>query len=120
VFDNLPMKKHTKVYLNWIRENYDLEPHEAVCEITGTNKSLDVCHIVPRGIGGNPSGNLDDINNLMCMTRVLHYYSEGNLELMPILKDIHGVFMNTGLPLYQTQPEKLREPLIFNLVQRLI
>jgi len=28
--------------------------------------------------------------------------------------------MNTGLPLYQTHPEKLREPLIFDLVQKLI
>ncbi len=40
-------------------------------EISG-QKAVDICHIIPRGMGGNPEGGLDRIENLMAQTREEH------------------------------------------------
>lgn len=40
-------------------------------EISG-GRAVDICHIICRGAGGNPNGDLDRIENLMAQTREEH------------------------------------------------
>ncbi len=64
--------------------------------------SLDVCHIDPRGMGGNPKGDKDCIENLMMMTRTLHAKTEGNKAMDEHLRYAHNLWIETGRPLYET------------------
>ncbi|OUW03918.1 MAG: hypothetical protein CBD11_01890 [Phycisphaera sp. TMED151] len=66
------MRKHTKIYLKWTRKHKNQEPHELICELCHRNKVVDIHHINPRGMGGNPSGEKDCIENLMGLCRVCH------------------------------------------------
>lgn len=99
------MQKHTKIYLGYAFENHGIDPHEAFCEITGKVGGTDVCHIVARGMGGNPDGTKNVINNLMCMSRNLHHETEG--AYFDILNEIHESWMKTGRPFIEVDPERL-------------
>ena len=62
------MKKHTKIYL----EAFGLDEGDYIpCEITGAPAN-DIHHIESRGMGGDPKGNKDRIENLMAVTRESH------------------------------------------------
>jgi len=62
------MRKHTSIYYKAFGyEKYDF----VASEISG-QKAVDICHILPRGAGGNPDGSLDRIENLMAQTREEH------------------------------------------------
>ncbi len=62
--------------------------------------SLDVCHIDPRGMGGDKTGKKDCIENLMMMTRTLHNATEG--LFIEQLTYAHNLWIETGRPLYET------------------
>jgi len=63
------MQPHTKIYMDAFGyEKGDFIPSE----ISG-QRAVDICHIKPRGAGGNPSKDLDRIENLMAQTREEHH-----------------------------------------------
>lgn len=62
------MKSHTKIYLkSFGYTDTDFIP----CEVGGL-QATDVHHIFCKGMGGNPSGDKDRIENLMALTRENH------------------------------------------------
>ncbi|WP_028376016.1 HNH endonuclease [Leeuwenhoekiella sp. MAR_2009_132] len=62
------MKSHTKIYMKALGySDTDFVPSE----ISG-KKAVDICHLIPRGAGGNPDKSLDRIENLMAQTREEH------------------------------------------------
>ena len=62
------MQRHTKIYMQALGyEEGDFIPSE----ISG-QRAVDIAHIVCRGMGGNPEGDLDRIENLMAQTREEH------------------------------------------------
>lgn len=66
------MKKHTKIWLDYFGDPF--------CEITGRvgTTGMDIHHLSARGMGGNPNGNKDKIDNLMCCDRTWHTFVEMN------------------------------------------
>ena len=62
------MKKHTKIYMSAL--GYD-ETDFMPCEITG-RKAVDIHHIDCRGMGGDPTGSKDRIEELQAVTRDTH------------------------------------------------
>jgi len=64
------MRNHTKIYYKAFGyEKYDF----VASEISG-QKAVDTVHIEPRGMGGNPTKDLDRIENLMAQTREEHNF----------------------------------------------
>jgi len=62
------MKKHTKIYFQY----FDYTGAEFIpCECCG-NKAVDIHHIDARGMGGDPNGKKDVIENLMALCRACH------------------------------------------------
>ncbi len=70
------MKKHIKVYMDYY--NYCRDDFIA-CENCGTT-AVDIHHINPRGLGGNPLGDKDQIENLIALCRNCHIKAETNKE----------------------------------------
>ncbi len=79
------MKAHTQIYMKAFGFTIaDFIP----CEICG-NKAVDIHHIEARGMGGDPTGSKDNINNLMAMCRK-HHEEYGDVpDLVDKLKEIH-------------------------------
>ena len=74
------MKPHTKIYFDHFGvEYYPDGSHDFIkCEIPGCQKQArDIHHINPRGMGGNPKGDKDKIENLMALCREHHDQHEG-------------------------------------------
>ncbi len=83
------MKHHTTVYMQFF--GYQIQS-DCVCEICG-RPAVDVNHIDARGMGGNPKGDKDEIENLMGMCRE-HHDEYGDVpECKPLLTEIHLKFM---------------------------
>lgn len=62
------MKSHTEIYM----KAYGYDKGDFIsCEITG-QKAVDICHIDCRGMGGNPKGDKNRIENLMANSREAH------------------------------------------------
>lgn len=81
------MKTHTKIYFkffgyvtsDWIK-----------CEIPECRKqAVDIHHIVCKGMGGNPSGDKDVIENLMALCREHHEEFGDKKEYKEYLKIVH-------------------------------
>jgi 5-methylcytosine-specific restriction endonuclease McrA len=62
------MRKHTKIYMDYF--GYDLSDF-IPCEVCN-DKAVDIHHIEPRGMGGDPTGAKDKIENLMALCRSCH------------------------------------------------
>jgi len=69
-------------------------PEDAICEMPGCGlPCVDINHIEARGMGGNPNGSKDSIENLMGMCRA-HHNKHGDVRAdKPMLKKIHLKFM---------------------------
>lgn len=79
------MKAHTKIYMDF----YGYSVADFIgCEICG-NKAQDVHHIECRGMGGDPKGTKDKIENLMAVCRKCHEENGDVPELKEMLKTIH-------------------------------
>jgi len=61
-------KRHTRIYLHYF--GYD-ESDFIPCELCGS-RATDIHHIDARGMGGDPRGDKDRIENLMALCRVHH------------------------------------------------
>lgn len=66
------MKRHTKIYLNFFK--YGLDDF-VPCESCGA-VAVDVHHIDARGMGGDPTGKKDVIENLVGLCRDCHNKAE--------------------------------------------
>jgi len=81
------MKKHTKIYL----DHFGYGPGDWIaCEVCG-KKAVDIHHIEPRGMGGDPQGKKDVISNLQALCRECHHKADFTTELpKEKLKEIHN------------------------------
>jgi hypothetical protein len=84
------MKPHTKIYMDFFgfKITTDCE-----CEICGS-PAVDVNHIFARGMGGDPTGRRDVIENLIGMCREHHVeYGDVKGSIQQMLLLIHLKFM---------------------------
>jgi hypothetical protein len=79
------MKPHTKIYMDFY--GYTIADFIG-CEICG-NKAVDIHHIEARGMGGDPQGKKDIIENLMAVCRKCHVEHGDVPELKETLKKVH-------------------------------
>lgn len=83
------MQKHTKIYLDYF--GFDI-PEDVSCEICGA-PAVDVNHIDARGMGGDPQGKKDVIENLMANCRKCHIDYGDKKEFKEKLKEVHLKYM---------------------------
>jgi len=85
------MQHHTKIYMDYFGYTIaDWMP----CEIPGCGKCVvDVNHIDARGMGGDPQGKKDLIENLMGNCREHHIFYGDKKEYKEFLKETHLKFM---------------------------
>jgi beta-phosphoglucomutase-like phosphatase (HAD superfamily) len=83
------LKKHTKIYLDYF--GFQI-PEDVACEICG-GQANDIHHIEARGMGGDPNGDKDRIENLMAVCRKDHERYGDVPELEEKLKQIHLRYM---------------------------
>lgn len=81
------MKQHTKIYLDY----FDY-PDFVPCEIC-SKTAIDIHHIDARGMGGDPTGKKDVIENLMALCRGCHLRHGDVKEEVEWLKEIHMKFI---------------------------
>lgn len=83
------MKNHTKIYMDFFRFGIeDFIP----CEIC-YQKAQDIHHVECRGMGGDPKGTKDHINNLMALCRK-HHEEFGDVPVLKQkLKEIHQLYI---------------------------
>ena len=86
------MKKHTQIYMKSL--GYDITDF-IPCEITG-QRSNDIHHIDCRGMGGNPKGDKDRIENLQAITREAHIKYGDKREHMKFLYSKHFQFLESN------------------------
>lgn len=88
------MKHHTKIYF----DHFGYTGHEFIhCEIPGCDlRAVDVCHIDARGMGGDPQGKKDVIENLMGKCRKHHDQYGDKKTLKYWLRVLHIKFMMRG------------------------
>ena len=80
------LKAHTKLYFDYFGfEDTDFVP----CEVCGA-KAVDIHHIECRGMGGNPNGDKDIIENLQALCRPCHVKLGDKAQHMDKLKEIHA------------------------------
>lgn len=85
------MKNHTKIYMDFFGFKI---AEDCICEIPDCQKfAKDINHIKARGMGGNPSGDKDHIENLMAMCREHHLEFGDVREKEQWLIEIHYAFM---------------------------
>lgn len=83
------MKQHTRIYLDFF--GYKI-PEDCVCECCGS-QSVDTHHLNSRGMGGDPTGKKDVIENLMAVCRRCHDSYGDKPQYMDMLTEVHLKFM---------------------------
>ena len=93
------MKKHVKIYLT----AFGYGPEDFIqCECC-PKRAVDIHHIDARGMGGDPQGKKDVIENLMALCREHHDEYGDDPELIETLRRIHEKHMVlAGIPLKTT------------------
>lgn len=83
------MKKHTKIYLDFF--NYG-EQDFVPCEVCNT-RAVDVHHINPRRMGGDPNADKDIIENLAGLCRICHEKAENSIPFneFVLTKHLHRI-----------------------------
>lgn len=80
------MKSYTKIYLDYMLKNFNLEPHELLCEIPGCGKPIaDIHHIL--GKGKYPELK-NEISNLIGLSRDCHSQYGQKKQYLKFLNDI--------------------------------
>ncbi len=83
------MQKHTIIYLNY----FGLTIVDFIaCEVCGC-KAVDIHHIDARGMGGDPKGSKDVIENLQALCRECHIIYGDITEFKDLLKKVHLKYM---------------------------
>ena len=76
------MKKYIKIYMDY----YDYVIDDVIlCEYC-SKQAVDIHHIEARGIGGDPRGHKNQIENLIALCRGCHIKAETNKEFNSYLK----------------------------------
>jgi 5-methylcytosine-specific restriction endonuclease McrA len=83
------MQKHTKIYMDYF--GFDTGSFIA-CEICGT-KATEVHHLECRGMGGNPNGDKDRIENLQAICRACHIKYGDRTEFKDMMVKVHLKYM---------------------------
>ena len=83
------MKNHTKIYYDFFGFN---NSDFVSCEICGKG-AVDIHHIDARGMGGNPSGDKDVIENLQAVCRKCHVDFGDKKEFKEMIKKVHLKYM---------------------------
>lgn len=85
------MKKHTRTYLDYF--SFQI-PEDCICELPGCGKFInDIHHIQCRGMGGDPQGKKDVIENLMGLCRE-HHDQHGDVpSKREWLREVHLNYM---------------------------
>lgn len=83
------MQKHTKIYLDYFGKD---EGDFVGCEICGSPAN-DIHHIEARGMGGDPQGKKDVIENLQAICRPCHDRYGDKTHHKEFLKKIHLLHM---------------------------
>jgi len=78
------LKRHKKIYLEFF--GYQVGDY-VPCEVC-TAPAVDIHHISPRGIGGDPQGKKDTIENLVALCRK-HHDMCGNAKFNKEVKRKH-------------------------------
>lgn len=79
------MKHHVRLYLSF----FGYSGHEFIpCEVCG-GKATDIHHIDARGMGGDPLGKKDVIENLMALCRHCHELYGDKKQYIDSLQRIH-------------------------------
>lgn len=93
------MKNHTRIYLNYF--NFKI-PEDCFCEIPDCGiYANDINHIDARGMGGDPNGSKDVIENLMATCRNHHNQYGDVPDKKEWLREVHMNFIsnrNSGPP----------------------
>lgn len=84
------MKRHTKIYFQYF--GY-YESDVIFCEVCG-KVANDIHHIDARGMGGNPKGDKDVIENLQALCRDCHIRYGDKKQHKEFLKEIHQNKLN--------------------------
>ena len=85
------MKKHTKIYFEGMGfDEMDFIP----CEVC-SKRATDIHHIDARGMGGDPQGKKDTLENLMALCRVCHDNFGDIVDFKPYLRKIHNMNIET-------------------------
>jgi predicted restriction endonuclease len=79
------MKNHTKIYFSYF--GYDISSF-VPCEWCG-KRSQDLHHIKARGMGGDPQGKRDVIENIMALCRECHHRMGDRKDWLDILQARH-------------------------------
>lgn len=87
------MQNHTKLYINFF--GYDISD-TIPCECCQA-RATDIHHINARGMGGNPTGSKDVIENLMALCRTCHVEYGDIKEFKPYLQHIHNLHIKNRL-----------------------
>lgn len=83
------MKNHVEIYLNHFGySTADFIPCE-ICE----QKAVDIHHINSRGMGGDPKGTKDIIENLQALCRSCHEFYGDDPSCFDYLNKIHLIRM---------------------------
>ena len=90
------MQKHTQIYYDYFGLDECDTPE---CEITG-ELANDIHHIYPRGMGGRKTFthdgvtyDINDINNLMALSRVAHVKAESKVYSRDWLWNVHQQYL---------------------------
>ena len=83
------MKKYTQIYFDYF--GFD-KSDTLFCEICGA-VAVDLNHIEPKGMGGNPKGDKDVIENLQAVCRPCHIKFADKKQYKEMLKETHKKFM---------------------------
>lgn len=86
------MKKYKQIYLDAL--GYD-ETDFIPSEISG-KQAIDIHHIECKGMGGNPKGDKDRIENLQAVTREEHLKYGDKKEHMKFLYSKHFQFLDAN------------------------
>ncbi len=81
------MQNHTKIYLNHF--GYDTSDF-IPCEVCNT-MAVDIHHINARGMGGDPKGARNKIENLQALCRNCHLKYGDSKEYLEMLKEKHQI-----------------------------
>lgn len=83
------MQPHTQIYLDYFKLTQgDFIP----CEICMA-QATDIHHIDARGMGGDPQGKKDTIENLMAVCRTCHNKYGDKKEYKEQLKQLHKTYL---------------------------
>lgn len=94
------MQKYQRTYYNYF--NYGVQDF-VPCELMGV-KSNEIHHIQCRGMGGRPLNDMDDIGNLMAISRLPHDLLGDNENWNAILQEAHDNFMISQTPFIVEDP----------------